>query len=187
MLIDELLPGYDVIERHQVVVAAPAATVYRSVRDLDVGRLPAASLLMVLRGIPHFLTGTLRPTRHLTVDDLLAFGFVVLADDPPRELVLGAVGRFWRPTSGMRTVTATEFRDFSEPGFARAAWNFRIDPRPGGCVLATETRVQCIGAGARRWFRAYWTLIRPFSGLIRLEMLRLIRRDAERAARPPGR
>jgi hypothetical protein len=28
-------------------------------------------------------------------------------------------------------------------------------------------------------FRAYWTIVGPFSGLIRREMLRLVKREAE--------
>ncbi len=42
-----------------------------------------------------------------------------------------------------------------------------------------ETRVQCLGPRARRNFRLYWALIGPFSGLIRKEALRLVRKGLE--------
>ena len=50
-----------------------------------------------------------------------------------------------------------------------------------GCVLSTETRIQYFGAAARRKFRLYWTLVGPFSGLIRRALLRGVRQQAERS------
>jgi hypothetical protein len=47
-------------------------------------------------------------------------------------------------------------------------------------TLTTETRVQLTDANARRAFRRYWLVIRPFSGLIRRAWLRAI---AQRAMR----
>ena len=181
-LVDGILPRYDVVERHATTIAASPDIAYRCVRGLDAGRLPLTTMLMAVRGVPYVLTGRMRPSRHLTFDDLIALGFVILADDPPWEIVLGAVGRFWRPTSGIVRISPAEFGDFAEPGHARAAWNFRIDRRRGGCVLSTETRVDCVDGAARWRFRGYWVVVGPFSGLIRREMLRLIRQDAERLA-----
>ena len=51
--------------------------------------------------------------------------------EAPDELVLGAVGRFWQPSGGPRRIEAAEFRDFDEPGFAKAAFNFEIEPAGG--------------------------------------------------------
>ena len=33
--------------------------------------------------------------------------------------------------------------------------------------------------GARFWFTLYWLIIRPFSGIIRMEMLRIIKKRSE--------
>ena len=48
-----------------------------------------------------------------------------------------------------------------------------------GSLVATETRVRCTDAASLRSFRRYWRVIRPFSGLVRREALRAIRRTAE--------
>ncbi len=45
--------------------------------------------------------------------------------------------------------------------------------------LSTETRVHVADPPARRKFRRYWFVIRPFSGLIRILLLRAARRRAE--------
>jgi hypothetical protein len=120
----------------------------------------------------------LRPHR-VTLDDMLAGGFTVLAERPGEELVLGTVGRFWRGGGETRQVSPACFREPAPPGTAKAAWSFAVDRRPGGAELRTETRVLCADAAARRRFRAYWLLIRPFSGLIRREMLAAVRSAAE--------
>ena len=69
-------------------------------------------------------------------------------------------------------MSAEEFHAFDEPGFARAAWNFKVSSKQGGTLLETETRVQCTDEVARRKFLRYWRFIGLFSGLVRLEMLR---------------
>jgi hypothetical protein len=57
-----------------------------------------------------------------------------------------------------------------------------IDFRVGESSLSTETRVHVADPAARRKFRRYWRVIRPFSGLIRILFLRAARRRAEKAA-----
>jgi hypothetical protein len=47
-------------------------------------------------------------------------------------------------------------------------------------LLTTETRIWCADGRARRRFALYWALVRPFSGLIRILMLRAVAREATR-------
>ena len=96
-------------------------------------------------------------------------------------MLLGVVGRFWRPDSGtLCGLTAEEILAFEREGFAKAMWNFTLERESDSVTrLATETRVLAYGRPARRRFRAYWFLVGPFSGLIRKEMLRLVKRRAE--------
>ena len=182
MLLDRYLPTYDVVERHATVVRAPADRVYAAIERADMGASPVARGLMALRALaagPRAGGGG-RTTRG-TLGELLRRNFLPLADDPPRELVLGLVGKFWQPSGGVERIPPADFIAFARPGYAKAAWNFAVAPLPDGrgVRLTTETRVHCTDAASRRRFRAYWLLIRPFSGLIRREMLRVIRREAE--------
>jgi len=181
--LDRFLPRYDAVEHHEIGVDAPVAAAWAAARGLDLARSPVVAALLAVRGIPGMLTGKRTIPRHVGLDAIVANGFVVLAEDPPHELVLGVVGRFWQPTSGIRSVTADEFDDFDEPGFAKGVWNFAVRADgPDRSVVATETRVHCTDATARRRFLRYWRLIGPFSALIRVLLLRSIARAA-RAAR----
>ena len=57
--------------------------------------------------------------------------------------------------------------------------DFRIaEPGAGRCLLSTETRVHVKDPAARRSFRRYWFVIKPFSGLTRILFLRAVRAQA---------
>jgi len=97
--------------------------------------------------------------------------------------VLGITGRFWRRDGGIvRGLTPAEFADFHREGYAKAVWNFSLTAADGGTRLRTETRVQTFGRSATVKFRAYWLVVRPFSGLIRGAMLHEVKRIAEQRA-----
>ena len=181
MLIDEFLPDYDVVEHHAIDVDAPVDAAYRAVKELDLARSPVVLALLFARGLPHLFTGAVKPKRRLRLDDMVESGFVVLGEEPDRELVLGIVGKFWQLSSGVHRIEANEFTGFNTPGFAKGAWNFVVSARPaGGSRVETETRVAGTDDDARRQFSRYWWLIGRFSALIRRIMLREIKRDAER-------
>jgi hypothetical protein len=173
----DFLPAHDVAMRHQRRVAAPAAAVWDALHRADLGRSPITRARLTVRGLR-------RPgaTRRLTLDTLARTGFVPLAERPGREVAFGLVGRFWTPSGGRVVVMPAEFRGFARPGYAKAVWTFAVeDDAPGVTRLVTETRVACVDAASRRWFRLYWLLVRPFSGLIRRAMLRAVAREAARA------
>jgi len=180
VLIDDFLPVYDAVEHHQIDVDAPVDRAYRAIKELDLARSPFVLALLFARGLPHLFTGAVKPKRQLRLDDIVESGFVVLGEEPDRELVLGIVGKFWQLSSGVHRIEPDEFRGFDTPGFAKAAWNFVVSARPGGgSRVETETRVVCTDDDARRQFSRYWWLIGRFSALIRRVMLGDIKRSAE--------
>jgi hypothetical protein len=195
VLLDDFLPQFDVRERHSTVIKAPSERVYAAVWATDFGRSRIVRLLFWLRALPGALLGTVRrdagngvsrPARErpdgapLTLRWVATHGFTLLGEDPPRELVLGVVGAFWRLRGDLRKVDPAAFRGPQPPGTARAAWNFYVAQRTdGSSFFSTETRVACSDAASRWRFRIYWLVVRPGSGLIRRAMLRAIRRAAE--------
>ena len=188
MLIDQFLPKYDAVESHTTIVRAPADRVWAAIRTADFGANGIVRMLFALRGAPEFLVAPrealarARTPAHapLTLEAALNNGFVVLGEEPGRELLLGTAGRFWGARGGLCRVDPQHFSDFAEPGAAQAAWNFAVRPLVGEkTMLSTETRVRCVDAGGRLKFRFYWGVIRPFSGIIRLVMLRAIKQAAE--------
>jgi hypothetical protein len=195
MLLDDWLPSFDVSASYAARVAAPPEWVYACLRTADLSRWGLARALVALRTLPALAVAPReswprlveRRRRPLTLDALLAGGFVLLGERPGEELVLGTVGQFWRARGGPSVTSAEIFRNPAPPGTAKAAWSFSVRALAGGATeLRTETRVACADAATRGRFRAYWAVIGPFSGLIRREMLAAVRDAAERGSRGGG-
>ena len=179
-MLDEFLPRYDFSERHETFVAATPEATLVAARKLAPRDVPLLLVLLTIRSVPHLISRRrlmIAPDGAI-VEQVVRLGFVVLADRP-REHVVGVVGKFWRPDSGLLPVQAEEFAGFSEPGFAKAVVDFRTEPSGDGCVLSTETRIQSTDESARRKFGLYWRVIVPGSAAIRRAWLRAIKRRAE--------
>lgn len=184
MLLDTWLPEFDVSKRHAISIPAPADRVYSELLRYDLGRSLVTGVLMTLRGYGLRRKRAREGQRSSLPDRLEQFAFTRLEEKPGEELVFGLVGKFWRPDGGLLRLSREDFAAFREPGFAKAAWNLRIEPRPGSASeLSTETRVLCLGEDARRKFLLYWRVIEPFAGLIRRSLLRGILRAATSSAR----
>jgi hypothetical protein len=179
MLLDTWLPQFDVAKRHAIPIRVSAERVYAELLRYDFGDSIVTALLMGLRGYGFGRKRTGESHGVSLQERLERFAFTLLEEKPGEELVFGLVGKFWRPDGGLRRLSREDFAAFCEPGFAKAAWNLRIEPgRDSGCELSTETRVLCFGEGTRRKFLVYWRVVEPFSGLIRLSLLRSVRRKS---------
>jgi hypothetical protein len=190
--IDYWMPIYDFAERHETRVGAAPERVYEAIRAADFGRNSLIKLLLGMRVLPSLLLNPAKagemtrefvPGSKLTLDGFFQNGFVMLEEWRGQEMVIGLTGGFWRPAGGIVRTDPVEFRLATPRGVAKAAWNFVVrSETDGSCVITTETRIWCPDTDARRWFKAYWMLIRPFSGLLRVMMLKEIQRTAEAQA-----
>ncbi len=54
-------------------------------------------------------------------------------------------------------VSADDFRDFSEPGYAKTIYDLSVRPHQDGTLLSGLMRTATTDEEARRWFRRYWT------------------------------
>jgi hypothetical protein len=179
-LLDEFIPAYEVVERHHVRVAAPAATTLAASCDMDLAQS------VIIRGIfkgRELILGA-QPDKVRNPRTLLAWarelGWAVLAEIPDREVVLGAVTRPWDANPVFRPLPPEEFASFHEPGYAKIVWTLRADPiNDTESVARTETRVATTDQAARTAFRRYWSLVSPGVEVIRWVSLRLVKREAE--------
>lgn len=182
--IDRVMPYCDVEEFHSLLVDAEPHMVYEAIGSLDLARSPSSKYLFKLRG----LAGLMRrrgKKGSITLDDMVRAGFVPLSEEDGQEIVLGLIGKFWRPRGVPIDFAPEEFESFSTPGYAKAVLNFVVEPAGrGSSMISTETRVVGTSPGAKRLLHAYWLAVRPFSSLIRKEALRIIREDAEKAFAP---
>lgn len=184
-ILDQALREYDFRERHACHIDAPPARVDEAVREVTIRDMPLARWLFALRAAPRRLRR--KPSRFGEVDVpllglALDVAFGPLGDEPGKEVAIGMIGQPWKLAGGetRRFARPEEFTAFAEPGFVKAAMNFRFEPQGNRTLLTTETRVQATDPAARRRFRRYWVVIRLGSGLTRRSWLRAAKRRAER-------
>jgi hypothetical protein len=181
-LLDEFIPTYEVVERHHVRVAAPAAIALAAACDMDLAQSPIIRAIFKTREL---VLGA-QPDKMRSPRTLLAWakelGWAVLAEIPDREVILGAVTRPWDANPVFRPLPPQEFAGFHEPGFAKIVWTLRADPiNATESVARTETRVTTTDRAARKAFpfRRYWSLVSPGVEVIRWISLQLVKREAE--------
>lgn len=182
MAIDEVTPTYQFGESHEIRIEAPPERVLEAARAVTAREIRLFLLLTWLRS-PRWpgrgQASILHPDADQPLLDVaLRTSFVMLREDPGREIVFGTV-----VCCGPRVPprTAEEFHAL-EGSLARAVMNFHVEAAGDGTSrLVTETRVAASDAHARRAFARYWRIIYPGSALIRRMWLRAIKARAERA------
>jgi hypothetical protein len=190
-VLDDILPTHRHRERHATQIAAAPEAVWGALHAVSAGDLRLTRLLTTIRALPARLPGRRMPGGGLPADRgfIEAFmerGYRELRVDPPSTLVAGAAGQPWRLRGGETAdvVDLDGLRAFARPGFVLIATSFELEGVGDRTRLSTETRVKPTDAAAARAFRPYWWAIRAGSGLIRRDVLRAVRRRAERDATP---
>jgi len=183
--LDQFAPVWQFREAHSLEVQATPRQVYRAIREVTAEEIRFFRALTWLRRGGRAGPATILnpPSGAAILDVATRSGFLLLADDPDREVVVGTVLAV--PAGARRPATPDAFRALNRPGCVKATMNFWIEPAESGarsrCVVTTETRVYAADRRTRRLFRVYWWLIHPGSALIRRMWLRAIRRRAEAA------
>ena len=180
--LDEFAPVWQFHEVHTMRVDAPPARVYDAIRQVRADEIALfRTLTWIRRGgrkLPESILNA--GDRKSLIDVATQSGFIYLADDPPREIVIGTV--IAAPRGARGKLTPDVFRRTLPPGFTLASMNFVVRPDGTGSIVSTETRVFANSAAGRRRFAAYWRAIYPGSALIRRMWLRAIARRAEAAS-----
>ena len=193
--LDAVIPTWQFAERHEIRVHAVPSRVEQSVRAVTAREIRLFRVLTWIRN-PRLSNSTqpanilAAPADRPILDVALGSGFMMLAEEPQRELVFGTLVLVpdelrQLPADELqclrREFTPAKFRALAEPGYAKAVMNFRLEDEGGGWTwLVTETRIFATDDHARRRFAAYWRTIYPGSALIRRMWLRAIRARAER-------
>jgi len=173
------IPSPDAYDSHEIVIKAPANVVFERAATIDIGALPIVRAIFWLRSKVIRDTPVERIAQGI-VAETKSLGWGVLADEPGRVLVMGAVARPWEKNVTFRAIEPAAFTSFAEPNLVKIAWTLEVEPlAPALTRFRTETRAQATDAHARRRFTLYWLAFSVGIHFIRWNMLRAIRRDAE--------
>lgn len=182
-LLDRFIPAPEVVERHHIAVNAPADVVMEAARELRMLDSTLARAIFKLRELALGGEPDTRTHPDKLFEQMQSIGWVVLAELPGREIVMGAATMPWQANPVFRSIPAGDFEAFREPGYVKIAWSLRAEPVDNDhAVFHTETRVATTDPQARDQFRRYWSFVAPGVELIRVAMLRPVKCDAERRA-----
>jgi hypothetical protein len=181
-MLDRLIPKPALREIDRAELAVNADRAWRAIRELDLARSLLVRTLFAIRTIPDRLQGKTPPLR-LRLDDMISTpdkpGFQILAEDPPREVAVGAIGKVWRLVIPFVHVPdADAFAAFSKEDHLKVAWALRTIPESESASrIEFELRVAATDDAAWRKFVRYFRLIGPGSHLIRRVLLAQLERD----------
>ena len=183
-LLDRFMATYEVVERHNVRVRAPAEITLTAAYEQNLLGSPVIRAIFRARELALGSTPDERARPRALLPQMLALGWGVLAEVPGREIVMGAVTKPWDPNPRFRAIDPEHFAAFDEPDYVKIVWSLRADAiGPHESIFRTETRAVATDDLARLTFRRYWALVSPGIALIRRASLGPLKADAERRAR----
>lgn len=180
----ELVPTPDHVTRQSRWIAAPPDVVWDALQGMKLTGLPVTVVLSAARFLPVLLSGKGFGQLH-DRPFLDVLPVPLLSSAPPESVVFGGALQAWRLTGGKEPpkLDAEGLRAWSEPGWVKAAMDFRLTPLGNGTELSSETRVVSTDDATRRRFALYWLFVQPGSTAIRWEVLTAVGLRAEARAR----
>lgn len=157
--IDDAMPRWHFNEVHRIRINAPPERVFDAIHRVTASDIMLFRTLTAIRRFGRPLPDNIlnAPPDEPLLDLVTRTTFVYLADDPPREVVVG-------------TCVGTG---------VNAVMNFHVAGDASGSDVTTETRVYADSPAAARKFAAYWRVILPGSDIIRRMWLLAVKRRAE--------
>lgn len=133
--LDRVLADARLVEVQSVELALPVEAAWEAARHLDLSRSRLVSALFTARTLPARLLGRDEGTPAdltLRIDELISTpeepGFQVLVDDPPSEVVVGAIGQVWQlDIPFVHVPDAAAFAAYDEPEQVKVAWALQCD------------------------------------------------------------
>ena len=175
MLIDDFMPNFEFGDQQKLDVNAPIEATFRAVKTFDMSESTTIRWLFKMRGIP---------TNNLALQDLEKVNFKILGEKQNEELVIGLAGTFNTLTGSLLNIPPDKFREFNQSGFIKATWNFAVAQiSPSKTRVTTEIRVTGTDEKSVAKVKNFWGMLKPPSAMIRKEILKLIKKQAEREAR----
>jgi hypothetical protein len=177
--LDRFMPRYDVRERFETTIRAPADLVMDVACHFD---MQSPALVKAIFWTRDKLMGGNPPPRRAQgiLEETKALGWGVLANEPGKLIICGARCQPWLASVRFSEISPLQFAAYDAPNEVKIAWTLEVDAfGPAMTHLAQETRAVATDDEARVRFLRYWRWARFGIIAIRLLLLPAVRRAAE--------
>jgi hypothetical protein len=189
LILDRVLPVSDATSSHRLIVDAPPEWVWAALQDLDLADVVRSSALArALIGVRGVLVRVADAARRRATPPapeqmpLVSRPWVLLGEELPTQLVVGAIGRFWGPGVEWLEIESADFEAFDRAGYGKIAWGFTVLPYGARrSLLVDECRIRATDPVSRRRFQAYWRLAGPGASYVMGRTVALVKQHAEAA------
>lgn len=178
----KMLPSPRHAETIRTFVKAGPEQAWDTVRHFDMASVPWVRMLFNLRtvtDIPHHSVHGANMHQSIGVDQIARNnkGFMILSETPGKEVIVGAIGKFWHLNIPFMEVTPQDFPGFREPGWGKLAWALSVEPYAGGSSISIELRITATDDKSWKKLWRYYHFIGPFSYQIRQSMMRHLQHE----------
>lgn len=173
--IQKFLPNPRHTEIHRIFVNAKPEAAWQAARHFDMSEIGWIKLLFDIRTLPDTFSGGTKEEQNLGlgIDAITKSdtGFLILEENPGRDVVIGSIGKFWHLKIPFQHLTAGEFKGFDKPGFGKIAWGIAVEPFLNGSTVAIELRTSATDDVSWKKLRRYYGIIGIGSKLIRSSVI----------------
>src|SRR5689334_7241414 len=166
------LPNPRHTEVMRVFVQASPDVAWEKVRHLDLSTVSWIRFLFDLRTIAELFRHSSNENdfdRRLGIDQITAHenGFKLLYEQAGKEVVVGAIGKFWHLQIPFASVEAEDFAAFDEIGWGKVSWCLMVEPFQNGSTICLELRTTATDDESWHKLNRYYNVIGLFSNFIR--------------------
>jgi hypothetical protein len=160
------------IETIRIFVQAKPEQAWETARHFDMSTIPWVRFMFDVRTTFFDKKDSEATGNGLGIDQIgKSGGFIILYEQPGKEVVIGSIGQFWHLNIPFSTITPEDFTSFSTAGWGKVAWAISVEPYLDGSTISVELRISATDEDSWRKLFTYYQLIGIGSKLIRQSVM----------------